>query len=229
MSSTIFLFASLAMYRNEGSKWPLNQPCRHRIFVLSGMATVYPTDLFFSQWPLCTLLAGSNLSLQKIVLDIEIVTTKGSKLVFLIKNCYCWGKNFVPDTSLLGKKLYTAPICRGKKLYRAVTPIVPSGALFLLHIQDAGYNFTTKPFSSRPGGYKGAIDRKRILTMIITEISVVFSLFLIRWTPTSKILIIKHQRLSKAVKALIQRDDEEEACWLSSFFFKLGLQKHNFE
>ena len=166
---------------------------------------------------------------KKIVLDIEIVTTKGSKLVFLIKNCYCWGKNFVPDTSLLGKKLYTAPICRGKKLYRAVTPIVPSGALFLLHIQDAGYNFTTKPFSSRPGGYKGAIDRKRILTMIITEISVVFSLFLIRWTPASTILIIKHQRLSKAVKALIQRDDEEEACWLSSFFFKLGLQKHNFE
>ena len=56
-------------------------------FVLSGMATVYLTDLFFGQWTLCTLLAGFNLSSQKIVLDIEIVTTKGSKLVILIKNC----------------------------------------------------------------------------------------------------------------------------------------------
>ena len=38
---------------------------RQRIFVLSGMATVYPTDLFFGQWPLWTLLVGSILSLEK--------------------------------------------------------------------------------------------------------------------------------------------------------------------
>ena len=38
-------------------------PRKYRIFLLSGMATVYPTDLFFGQWRLCTLLAGSILSL----------------------------------------------------------------------------------------------------------------------------------------------------------------------
>ena len=40
------------------------------------------------------------------------------------------------------------------------TKIVPGFDLFLLHIQDAGYKFDTAPFSSRPGGYKGVIDRK---------------------------------------------------------------------
>ena len=51
------------------------------------MASVYPTDLFFGQWPLCTLLAGYNLSLQKIVLDIEIITTTvpGKKLYQAVK------------------------------------------------------------------------------------------------------------------------------------------------
>ena len=129
------------------------------------MATVYPTDLFFGQWSLCTLLAGSNLSLEKIVLDIEIVMTKGSKLVILIKNCYCRGKKIVPDTSLPGKKTVPVTKLSGEKLYQAVTPIVPCGAMLLLHIQDAGYNFTTAPFSSRPGGYKKTIDRKKAIYM----------------------------------------------------------------
>ena len=35
-------------------------------------------------------------------------------------------------------------------------PIVPSFESFLLYIKDAGYKFGTAPFSSRPGGYKGA-------------------------------------------------------------------------
>ena len=66
------------------------------------------------------------------------------------------GKKIVPDTSLLGKKLY-----------QALKPIVPGGAKVLLHIQVAGYNFTTAPFSSRPGGYKGAIDRKKISPAVL--------------------------------------------------------------
>ena len=41
-------------------------------------------------------------------------------------------------------------------------PIVPSFDSFLLHVQDAGYNFAIAPFSSRPGVYKGAIGRKMI-------------------------------------------------------------------
>ena len=44
-------------------------------------------------------------------------------------------------------------------------PIVPGFHSFLLHIQDAGYKFTTVPFSFRPGGYKGAIDRKKNLIL----------------------------------------------------------------
>ena len=50
------------LYRNEGEQRPLNQssradrfcPC-HRIFVPRVMALVKPTDLFFRQWPVCTL------------------------------------------------------------------------------------------------------------------------------------------------------------------------------
>ena len=75
---------------------------------MMSMATVYLTDLFFGQWTLCTLLAGFNLFLHKIVLDIEIVTTKGSKLVILIKKTVIVG----------GKILYPTPHCRGKDCTR---------------------------------------------------------------------------------------------------------------
>ena len=139
--------------QHEDKKWLWTSRARlenfctlHRIFVLSGMATVYPTDSFFGQWPLCTLLAGSNCSLER----------KGSEFIILIQNCYCWGKNVVDDTSLPGKKIVPgtklAPSCREKNCTRRCH--------VLIYIQDAVYNFTTAPFSSRSGGYKGAIDRK---------------------------------------------------------------------
>ena len=51
--------------------------------------------------------------------------------------------------------------------------------MFLLHIQDAGYKFVTAPLSSRPGVYKGAIDRKKLLTYEIKWIFLVFLLIIV--------------------------------------------------
>ena len=74
----------------------------HRIFVLSGMATVSLTDFFFNQWPLCTLLAGSNLSLYSIR---EFCTVK-----FFFFFCSRSLKYLMP-----GKTIVPAFHCRVKK------------------------------------------------------------------------------------------------------------------
>ena len=126
---------------------------------------------------LCTLLAGSNSSLlklgkkiafDKIILHCQILSNwncnnEQIKIINSYKNCYCRGKKIVPATSLPGKKIVPGTKLSGEKIVLSVTQIAPGGAVFLLHIQDAGYKFATAPFSSRPGGYKGAIDRKKMV------------------------------------------------------------------
>ena len=53
---------------------------------------------------------------------------------------------------------------------------MPGSHKDLLHIQHAGYNITTASFSSRPGGYKGAIDRKNFLCIANYPFGPIFSI-----------------------------------------------------
>ena len=76
--------------------------------------------------------------------------------------CYCNGKNFVHCTRICycSEKIFVhcTRIC-----YCTVQTFFQCSNVISLHIQDAGYkSSTTARFSSRPGGYKGSIDRKKL-------------------------------------------------------------------
>ena len=85
----------LAMYRNEGLKWPLKQPCRWKFFV---------PVIDFLYWVVW------QLPIQQIYLGIKISNS--------YKNCYCRGKKLYLAPSCWGKdctwqycQLYPAVPC----------------------------------------------------------------------------------------------------------------------
>ena len=156
-----------AFYQNEGSKWPLNQPTRLKNFVLvirflywvvwqlSNQQIYFSVNgLFVPSW------LGLICLYRKNVLVIEIVTTKGFKLVILIKKTVTVREKTVPDTSQLGEKNSTQLKAVGEKIAPGSKADCTRRCHVLTLYPGCRVQFHYCTILIQPGGYKGAIDRK---------------------------------------------------------------------
>ena len=102
-----------------------------------------------------------NWNILQLLLSIELIFEDKNCIRLLgIRNKISSGRRriLVPGTKIIPS--------RQRILLPGIKKIVPGSHKDLLHIQHAGYNITTAPFSSRPGGYKGAIDWKNPLVAL---------------------------------------------------------------